>query len=110
MHMMFDGVMHLTVLLTLAFFVLFAASKAEGFVALLGRLLGYWFLLLAVLSIVAAVMFHLTGGKFMGMDMKDHPGWMHHWDREGPPPAPTATPSAQPPAKDTTPPTPPKKG
>lgn len=108
--MIFGAVLHVTVFATLAFFVLFAASKSDGFVALLGRLLGYWFLLLAILGLVMAVMFHLSGGKPFGIDMtKEHPGWMHHWDREAPPPEPNATP-ATPPAKDVTPPPAAKKG
>ena len=47
--MMFVGIaLHATVLAVLAFFVLFAASKADGFVKLLGMILGAWLLLLMV--------------------------------------------------------------
>jgi hypothetical protein len=88
MHFMLVGaVLHATVLGILAFFVLFAAGKASGFTALLGRLLGYWVLLLAVLGLVIGIGSAVTGKPMMGM-MGDKP-WMHHWDHMdhmGPPP------------------------
>jgi len=86
MHWILEAVLHGTILGIIAFFVLFAASKAEGFTALLGRLLGYWVLLLAVLGVVCAVYGGITGKPVMPMDgMHGGPGWMHHF---GPPPPP----------------------
>jgi hypothetical protein len=82
MHWIFGAVLHATVLGVIAFFILFAAGKAEGFTALLGRLLGYWVLLLAIAGLVAGIYFGMSG-KRPDMMMGSHPGWMHHW---GPPP------------------------
>jgi hypothetical protein len=97
-------VLHATVLGIIAFFVLFAAGKAEGFVALLGRLLGYWVLLLAILSIVGGVYCSVTG-KQVGPGWMHGPGhgWMHQWSPPGPdgaapPPPPAAAPTTPAPA------------
>jgi len=82
MHFMIIGaLLHVTVLGVVAFFILFAASKADGFVALLGRVLGYWILLLAILGLALGI-FGAVTGKHMG------PPWMmhHRWDHRGPPP------------------------
>ncbi len=94
MHWIFGAILHATVLGVISFFVLFAASKADGFVALLGRLLGYWLLLLAILGLACGIYGGVTGKNPMPMD--DHPGWMHHW---GPPPPDGGPASAPPPAK-----------
>jgi hypothetical protein len=107
MHFMIIGaLLHVTVLGVIAFFILFAASRAEGFVALLGRLLGYWILLLALAGLAFGIFGAVTGRHMMG------PGWMMHhrgWDHMGPPgtwnepvPPPTgapATPAPEQPAK-----------
>lgn len=92
---MFHLAVHIALLLILAFFVLFAASKADGFVKLLGMLLGYGLLLVAVLGIVACVTRPMFGGKPFGMDMHDmHAGWMHHgWMHPDQPPVPATTPA-----------------
>jgi hypothetical protein len=81
-------VLHVTVLSIVGYALLWTASKAEGIVALIGRLLGLWVFLLAILSIVAVVSAPMFGGKPFGIDMMhghDHggPGWMHHWGRDG---------------------------
>lgn len=90
-------IMGVTFHLVLAFFILFAASKADGLVALLGRVLGLWVILLAVLHIVGFFAPGLVGMK--GGDMM-HGRWMHHWGHEMPaaaPPAPAAAPQSAPP-------------
>jgi hypothetical protein len=77
--MIFHAVAHVTILLILAFFVLFAAGKADGFAKLLGTLLGWWLVLVAVLMLVAHLTAPMFGGKPFGMDLKAmHGGWMHH--------------------------------
>ncbi len=85
MHFMLIGaLLHATVLGIIAFFILFAAQKAEGVVTMLGRILGLWVLLLAILALVIGVGSFVTGKPMMGMD---GPGWMHHrWEHMGPPP------------------------
>lgn len=92
--------MHVTVLLIVAFFVLFAASKAEGIVRLFGYLLGAWLMLGAVLHVVGFFMPGTLGMKpgMHGGMMHDH--WMHHWGQtEQPAPAkPAPAPAAAPPA------------
>ncbi|MGD0144468.1 MAG: hypothetical protein ABSC92_15050 [Rhizomicrobium sp.] len=84
---------HATIALIIAFFILFAASKAEGLVKALGTVLGLWVLALTILMVVGAVTAPMFGGKPFGMDwhgMHDH--WMHHDGDHGgmgmaPPPA-----------------------
>jgi hypothetical protein len=88
MHWIVGAVLHATVLGIISFFILFAASKAEGFTAVLGKLLGSWVLLLAVLGLACGIYFGVTGKGPMG-----GPGWMHHW---GPPPGPMMQPPPPP--------------
>jgi len=78
---------HIIVVAVLAFFVLFAAGKADGFVKLLGNVLGWLLLILAVLMIVATV-----AAPFMGW----HKGGDWHHPMWGP--SDHAT-TMQPPAK-----------
>jgi len=82
MHFMIIGaLLHMTVLGVIAFFILFAASRAEGFVALLGRVLGYWILFLALAGLALGI-FGAVTGRHMGE------GWMMHhrgWNHMGPP-------------------------
>ena len=92
--MILGAVLHVTVLSIVGYLLLWSASKAEGIVALIGRLLGLWVFLLAILSLVAMVTAPMFGGKPFGMDMGHGPGMMHHW---GPPPGMGAPP---PPAPD----------
>jgi hypothetical protein len=106
--MIFHLVGVVTVLLIVAFFILFAAGRADGFAKLLGTVLGYWLVLIALLVIVGHVTAPMFGGKPFGMDMHGmHGGWMHHDGMAhdgGPPPdamqpaAPPATVSPAPPA------------
>ena len=86
-------VVHVTLLLIVAFFILFAASKAEGLVALLGNVLGVWVVIVAILHIVAFFMpgmFGMKGGPGMMHDRMMRGPWMHHWGE------PTPTTPAQP--------------
>jgi hypothetical protein len=102
--MMIHVMAHVVLLLILAFFVLFAASKADGFVKLLGMLLGYGLLLVAILVVVGCVTRPMFGGKPFGMDM--HGGWMHHgWMHADQPPVPATAPA--PPTVPAPPPAPP---
>ncbi len=99
--MIFHVVAHITILLIVAFFILFAASKAEGLVKLLGMLLGGWLVLVAVLIVVACVTRPMFGGKPFGMDMHAlHGGWMSHEGmmQSDQQPAPAATPAPATPA------------
>ncbi|HXC53894.1 MAG TPA: hypothetical protein VNU97_01240 [Rhizomicrobium sp.] len=86
MHMIIGVVLHTTLLAIVGYALLWSASKAEGIVALIGRLLGLWVFLLAALSIVAVVAIHLSGGKLFGMDMMHghDRGGMHRWGPPGP--------------------------
>lgn len=91
------AVLHTIVVAVLAFFVLFAASKADGFVRLLGNVLGWILLIGAVLGLVVGI-FHVVTGKPM---MGEGHHWMMHMDGDAQPvsvpvqPAPP-TPPAQP--------------
>jgi hypothetical protein len=86
-------IMHVAMILIVAFFIFFAAQKADGLVSLFGNLLGALLLVGAVLHIVAMFMPGLMGMKpgmmHPGM-MRDH--WMHHMDG-GAAPAPAAVPA-----------------
>jgi len=97
MHFMWFGVLHhVLVMAVVAFFVLFAASKAGGFVKILGNVLGYLLLILAVLSIVCVATAPMFGGHPFGLTVMErmHPGMMGPaWDHPpGPAPAPAPTP------------------
>jgi hypothetical protein len=87
-------ILHVTVLAIIGYFLLFSASKAQGIVALIGRLLGIWVFLLAVLSVLAVAGAPMLSGTPLGAAMmRAHGGMMHQWgDRDGdqrgaPPPA-----------------------
>jgi hypothetical protein len=97
MHIVFGVVLHTTVLAIVGYLLLFSASKAEGVVALIGRVLGIWVFLLAILSVVAFVTAPMFGGKPFGIEMGHGPGGMHPW---GPPPGmqPPPPPPGMPPA------------
>lgn len=95
--MMHFMLVHVTILLILAFFILFAASKADGLVRLLGYVLGVWLVVAAVLHVAAPF---VPGMSAMHEGMM-HERWMHHWDKEPlptqvPAPAQPATPAAPP--------------
>jgi hypothetical protein len=85
--MWFHVIHSVMILLIIAFFVLFAASKADGLVKLLGMVIGLLLLIGAVLHLVFGIM-AMNGSKPFGMDL--HGGWMHHgWmhhdgDQNGP--------------------------
>jgi hypothetical protein len=88
----FAMVMHTLIIAVVAFFILFAASKADGFVRLLGNILGWVILILGVLGFAFGIV-HVATGKEPDMG---HDHWMMmHWgdrDRDGPP-APIAAPA-----------------
>jgi|SRR5580693_8149106 hypothetical protein len=83
-------VLHTLIVAVLAFFVLFAASKADGFVRLLGNILGWIILAAAVLGLAAGI-FHVVTGKGPMMDGDQHMMMLwHHGDHGpmmGPPPS-----------------------
>jgi hypothetical protein len=75
-------IMHIAMLLIVAFFIFFAAQKADGFVSLFGNILG--------VLVVLGALFHIVGlfvpGMAMKMGMHDdgmHGHWMHHEDAAG---------------------------
>jgi hypothetical protein len=91
---------HVTVLLIVAFFILFAASRADGVVALFGNILGAWVVIVAVLHVAA---FFVPG--LMGMKSgAPHGHWIMHMEGNGAPPpmaspVPLAPPAAPAPKK-----------
>jgi hypothetical protein len=88
-------IMHVTVLLIVAFFILFAASKADGMVGLFGKVLGVWIVLVAILHIVAFFAPGVMGmkpGAMPGGMMHGH--WMHHWGPDSAQPAAPTPPAA----------------
>jgi hypothetical protein len=93
-------IMHVVMILIVAFFIFFAAQKADGLVSLFGNILGALLLIGAALHIAAIFV-----PGFMGMKPGMHGPWMHR----GMTPPPVAAP-AQPAAPSLTPPpAPPKK-
>lgn len=107
MHMLVGIVLHVTVLAIIGYLLLWTASKADGLVALIGRLLGLWVFILAVVSVAAVLFMPKSGDGPYGMMHGPGMGWMHHWDRDGdrdgtpdqkvtPAPAPAATQPAPP--------------
>jgi hypothetical protein len=97
------ALMSLTLIAVLAFFVLFAAQKADGLIRTLGRVLGVWLLILAVLAAAAAVTAPMMGGRPFGMAMPRHmramhcDGWSERSDQAtpSPPTSPSGQPSSQ---------------
>jgi uncharacterized membrane protein required for colicin V production len=91
-------VLHVTLLLIVAFFILFAASRADGLLKLFGSVLGVWVVIVAVLHIVAFCMPGMMGMK--GVHDGMHGQWMHHWGSEAPTaaPAPAVAPAPAMPA------------
>ena len=84
MGMLAHAVLHATVAGVIGFFVLFAASRADGIVKLVGTVLGWWLWIIAVLSIVCVFVCPGMGDKGMGW-MRDHLGM--HADSVAPAPA-----------------------
>ena len=93
-------IMHVAMLLIVAFFIFFAAQKADGLVSLFGYVLGVLLLLGAVFHIVG--MFVPSMAMKIGMNDDGTRGhWMHHEDMQ---PATPMQPAAAPaPAKPATP-------
>ena len=87
---------HVTVLLIVAFFILFVAQKADGIVALFGNILGAWVVIIAVLHVVGFFVPGMMGMKEMHGGMM-HEHWVHEWggkpDGAAPAPAPAAAPA-----------------
>lgn len=83
---LFMAIHHALLVAVLSFFILFAASKADGFVQILGKVLGYLLLLAAVLLIVWSVAAPMMGWH----DFMMHHDMMHPWNQhpQGPPGAP----------------------
>jgi hypothetical protein len=81
-------VLHVTLLLIVAFFILFAASRADGLLRLFGNVLGGWVVIIAVLHILAFCMPGMLGMKGMHEGMM-HGQWMHHWGSSDAGPATT---------------------
>ncbi len=101
---MMGAVLHTIVVAVVAFFVLFAASKADGFVRLLGVVLGWILLLGAAAGLIFGIYCGATGHQ---PPWDGHPGWMMRWHNGaagGPPAAPQPPAQVTPPAQ----PTPPK--
>jgi hypothetical protein len=99
------AVIHLLACLTVAFFILFAASKADGLVKLFGNILGIIFILIGIAGVVFGVMHHGDHDGMMGERMHGWgPPWMMHGGQEpaqpnaAPAPATPATPAPATPA------------
>ncbi len=91
------GLLHATFCAVVGFFVLFAASRSDGLLKLVGNVLGIWLFVLAVLSVVGGFMGGPVFGGHMGMRMMD--GHRPPWMQPGQPaaaPASAAPASAQP--------------
>ncbi len=102
--MLFGVVVHVTLLLIVAYFILYTASKTGGLVGAIGKLLSLWVFALAVLVGIC-----MTGSGdrcgFMDM-MKGHmDSWMHEPEQSAQPaPAPSPNPQVQPSPSGSTPP------
>ena len=97
----FGVLLHATALAVLGFFVLFAADRATGRTQSIGKLLGGWLFLLAVLALIGGA-FALVSGRVPGRGwMGGHYGAMmgnnpQGWTPPGPPAAATPAPEAAP--------------
>jgi hypothetical protein len=89
-------IMHVAMLLIVAFFIFFAAQKADGLVSLFGNILGALLVLGALFHIVGLFVPSLSMKMGMHDDaMRGH--WMHHDDMQ--PAAPMQPAAAPAPAK-----------
>jgi hypothetical protein len=81
MHAFFlmGAVLHTIVVAVVAFFVLFAASKADGFVRLLGTVLGWILLIGAAAGLIFGIYGMATGNHPPFGPDRDHHGWMMGW-------------------------------
>jgi len=84
------ALLHVLAIAVAAFFILFAASKAEGFVRFLGNLLG-WILLLGAILVLAAAIYTVTTGQHPPWLDRFHGGEMMHGNEQSPG-APTSQP------------------
>ena len=106
----FGVLLHATALAVLGFFVLFAADRATGRTQTIGKLLGGWLLLLAVLVLIGGGFAVASGrvpergwmGGHYGTMMGNNPQrWMmgnnpQGWTPPGPPAADAPAPEAAP--------------
>src|SRR5450631_4329938 len=71
--LIFGALLHATALAVIGFFVLFAADRSIGRVQRIGKLLGAWLFILAVLVIIGTAL-AIASGRV------PHAGWMggHH--------------------------------
>ena len=81
MHMfpILGALLHGTALAVLSFFVLFAASKADGRIKSFGVILGTWLAILALIAVIGLSFMPRTGpygGMGYGMMQGSGPGWM----------------------------------
>src|SRR5260221_11511516 len=93
------SLLHTFAAAVLAFFILFAASKSEGFVRLLGNLLGWIVLIIAAAGLALGIYGAATGQHPPWME-RGHHGWMMRGDGDVETPS---SPSAQPPGSQTAP-------
>jgi hypothetical protein len=77
MHSFFlaGAIVHATLVAVIAFFILFAAGKSGGFTKILGSILGYWVLIIALIILAGGVSAQMNGGKPFGMEPMM---WGHH--------------------------------
>jgi hypothetical protein len=108
-HMLIGIVLHTTLLAIVGYALLFSASKAEGLVALIGRVLGIWVFILAILSVVAAIAMPMFGGGHTDQDHR-YMMMLNHSGPPGmqPPPPGAFHPPPPPPGEQPPPPAPPK--
>ncbi len=99
MHVFFivAGLLHATILAVVGFFVLFAASRAEGLVKRIGNILGAWLYILAALALIGWIVVAAMGGAMLGHHMM---GFHHQWGPSAWPsnaaaPSNAATPTAK---------------
>lgn len=67
-----------TLAVTIGYFVLFAAGKAEGRLQKFGRCLAIWFFVLAAFPLLGGVYMAISGHPGVGM-MRGHHGGAHGW-------------------------------
>lgn len=102
MHFIGGVVLHATVLAIIGYALLFSATRTAGVVALIGRILGIWLFVLAILSVVAIAIAPMFGGKPFGMDHDERYRMMWHAlppGMQNPPPPPPPVQPAPAPAK-----------
>ncbi|MFI4973558.1 MAG: hypothetical protein ACHP84_03350 [Caulobacterales bacterium] len=96
--LVYAALLHITALMVIGFFVLFAASRSTGRLKTIGNVLGAWLFVVAAIALICAIFIAVTFGGRLGHGMMGyhHAPWMQ---QPGAGYTPAPPPASAPPAK-----------